>query len=227
MRNPAQQLDADWERARGQMYGFFAAVLLNRPDREMLEGLLSQKAVDSLQSVFPDHPASARLARLAEGYRQGRHSDEDFLLDYEALFRVPGDTYTHPFESAYLAAGDGDHAESKHSLDPGRRRLVAATYQRQGLAPGGNFDEPLDHIGVQLDFMSCLCRLAAEALGRGDVDEALRLVAEQEAFLGEHLLAWGAECLAKVEAHAASELYGCLAGLGRTFLALEREERPL
>lgn len=226
MRNLHQQLDADLERARGRMYGFFAAVLLNRPGPRMLAGLLSEQAMVSLQLIFPGHPAARRLARLAADGRRGRDGEESFLLDYEALFRAPGGAYTCPYESAYPAAGDGRRGAGESLMDVGRARLAAAAYQKMGLAPRDDFDESPDHIGVQFDFMAWLCRSTAEALAKGDVQKALRLKDRQETFLEEHLLAWASECLAKIEDRAATDLYQGLAGLGKAFLALERRGAP-
>ncbi|MCB2190080.1 MAG: molecular chaperone TorD family protein [Deltaproteobacteria bacterium] len=219
-----RQLDAGWERPRGQIYSFFAYVLLNRPDQQMLTGLLSEQVLAALQLIFPDHSATKRLARLVAEPLRIHHLREDFLLDYEALFRVPGDTYTHPYESAYLAAQDRNVGLDKLVLNPNRARLVVESYQELGLTPGGNFDEQPDHLGAQLDFAAHLCRLTAEELDKGESQNALRLKDHQESFLREHLLAWGGECLAKVERQASTELYQCLAGLGKAFLNSERQE---
>jgi TorA maturation chaperone TorD len=52
----------------------------------------------------------------------------------------------------------------------------------------------------------------------------MTLVAEQETFLKEHLLAWGNDCLRKIEGNTTTELYRCMAELAQSFLALEREE---
>lgn len=223
MRNQARQLDPDLEIARGQMYAFFAAVLLNRPDQNMLAGLLSEPALSSLRMVFSDHPACTNLTRLAGDYSQGLCNDEDFLLDYEALFRVPGDFYTHPYESAYLTAGEGGRRKGVPSLDPNRTRRVIAAYQRLGLSPGDAFGEQPDHIGVELDFMSWLCHSIAEALQNGDTEEALRLSAEGELFAGEHLLGWSDGCLSKIEDNAATVFYRCIAALAKSFLVWEQE----
>lgn len=228
MKTSAQQSwepgESDLQRARQHLYGFLAAALLNRPDPQMLEGLLSEPAMAALQTAFPGHPAAARLVRLAAAYRQGDQAAEEFLLDYEALFRVPGDAYTHPYESAYLGAGERDQPIGRPSLNAGRLRMVVAAYQSQGLSPSEDFDEPPDHIGVQLDFMSCLCGMAVEALDAEDTHRVLELLAAQESFLRQHLLAWGGDCLTKVERSAATELYSCLAGLGKSLLAQELED---
>lgn len=192
--------------------------------RDFIKGAPDPVAVASWQTVFPGHTACARLARLAEDFSQGRCSNEVFLLDYEALFRVPGQAYTHPYQSAYVVSSDRDQGQGKPFLDAGRTRQVAAAYQRQGLAPTEGFDEPPDHIAVQFDFMSCLCQMAAEALDQGDSGEALRLSSEQEAFLREHPLAWGSDCLDRVAGKAATELYESLAEPAKSFLAQEGEE---
>lgn len=225
MRRSIQSLDADMEYARAQIHGFFAGVLLSRPDHQWLEGLLSQEMLAALQLIFPEHPAARRLAGLADDRNQVHRMREDFLLDYEALFRVPGDAFTHPYESAYLGADNQEVGEGKTFLNAGWSRLVVRAYQEMGLAPGGDFDEPPDHLGFQFDFVARLCQLTAEKLENGETQNALRLRDLQESFLREHLLAWGTECLAKVERQASTDLYQCLAGLGKEFLELERQEK--
>lgn len=223
MHKSIQHLDAGLEHARGQIHGFFAGVLLNRPDQQWLEGLLNQEMVSALQLIFPDHPAAKRLARLADDRNRVHRMHGDFLLEYEALFRVPGDAFTHPYESAYLAAEDQDNGKGKAFLNASRARLVVRAYQEAGLAPGPDFDEPPDHLGAQFDFVARLCQLTAEELEKGEIQDALRLRDHQELFLREHLLAWGAKCFAKVERLASTDLYRSLAGLGKVFLEMERQ----
>ena len=45
------------------------------------------------------------MRALSEAYLSGECQAEEFLLDYEALFRVPGGSYVHPFESVYRREG--------------------------------------------------------------------------------------------------------------------------
>ena len=91
----------DLEKARGEVYRFFATLFLNQPTQELLDGILSDQGASALEALFPDEPSIGRFKDLVEDYRKGNNKAEEFLLDYEAMFRVPGDAYIHPYESVY------------------------------------------------------------------------------------------------------------------------------
>jgi TorA maturation chaperone TorD len=217
--------DLHLETARAEVYRFFAALLLNQPTPELLGGLLTEKGASALDALFPQHPVAARFKELVEQYSRGTWRDEDFLLDYESMFRVPGDAYIHPFESVYrnqnVAMGQPNRSMilGPHALE------VARMYQAEGLGPRENAAELPDHLGVELEFMAFLCDQRAAALKAGDRETALAFRCKEHLFLTEHLLEWGPECLGKIEQGASTPLYRYLAGLLKSFL--EEESRLL
>jgi len=210
--------DSSIDRARGQVYEFFSALFLNQPTKETLARVLDENGVNAWEAMFPQHPACARLRELSQAYRRGEWQSDDFLIDYEALFRVPADSYVHPFESVYCQEGcsagkvKGGRVLAEQALE------VASIYRDQGLAPREGFTELPDHLGVELELMAVLCRKTAEALEKGDRREAAHWVAQQRSFLADHLLEWAPHCLKKVREKGVTPLYVCLDDLLSTFL---------
>ncbi|MGE5256992.1 MAG: molecular chaperone [Hyphomicrobiales bacterium] len=209
------------EKARAQVYEFFSAVFLNPPTAEMLAGVLGEDGVGIWEAMFPQQPAGDRLRALSQAYAQGEWQAEDFLLDYEALFRVPGDSYVHPFESVYRQKGFCSGEAKGCAVLAEQAREVARIYCDQGLAPREGFTELPDHLGVELELMAVLCRRTAKALEEENRRGAERLSSQQRAFLSEHLLKWGPDCLNKVREKGQTPLYACLADLLRAFLEKE------
>jgi TorA maturation chaperone TorD len=215
--------DIQMERARAKIYGFFSALLLNPPTAEMLAGVLGETGISAWEAIFPSHPACERLKELAEGYGRGEWQAEDFLLDYEALFRVPGHGYVHPFESVYRQEcfSAGQVKGCAVLAEPARE--VASIYREHGLAPSEGFTELPDHLGVELELMSVLCRKTAEALEDEGSQNAARLVTQQRSFLAHHLLTWGPNCLDKIREKGGTPLYVSLSDLLQAFFEEESD----
>jgi putative dimethyl sulfoxide reductase chaperone len=213
-----EEQDSLMERARGEVYGFFSALFLNQPTPEMLARVLDKNGANVWDELFPQHPACARLRELSQAYRRGEWQADDFLLDYEALFRVPGDRYVHPFESVYRQQGFSAGKAKTCAVLAEQAREVASIYREQGLAPREGFTEFPDHLGVELELMAVVCRKTAEALEKGNQENAARSVSQQRAFLAHHLLQWGTDCLDKVREKGQTPFYTCLADLLKTFL---------
>lgn len=215
--------DIHMEGARGQVYEFFSALFLNQPEAQMLARLFGEEAVNAWEAMFPKHPACVRLKELSRAWERGEWQEEDFLLDYEALFRVPGDGYVHPFESVYCQEGFAAGKVKTCSVLAKQAREVASVYREQGLTPREGFTEFPDHLGVELELMAVLCRKTAEALYEGNRDDAVRLASQQRSFLLRHLYEWAPRCMDKVRKNGSTPLYVCMADLMKAFLAKEDE----
>jgi TorA maturation chaperone TorD len=209
------------EKARGQIYEFFSAFFLAPPTAEMLARVLGEDGVSIWEVMFPKHPACGGLRELSQAYRRGEWQAEDFLLDYEALFRVPSDSYVHPFESVYRQEGFSSGKAKSCVVLAEQARQVASIYREQGLAPREGFTELPDHLGVELELMAVLCRRTAKALEEKNRCDAARLASQQHSFLSHHLLKWGPQCLNKIREKGGTPLYACLSDLLKTFLEKE------
>jgi putative dimethyl sulfoxide reductase chaperone len=140
------------------------------------------------------------LAGLAVCHRQDAQACNDELAaDYAAIYLTHA-LRASPCESVWR--------DEDHLMRQGPTFAVRETYRRHGLAvqdPRGLAD---DHLSHELDFV-------AELLARGECAAA-------QAFLDEHLLAWGPDCLAELAAAAATDYYQGMALLGLGTLAQAR-----
>lgn len=151
-----------------------------------------------------------RLASLA---------DAATAVDYERIFlrAVP------PYESVFLSV-DG-------------RRGGAVTASVAGAFDDAGFTEHLggewrtagaDHLGLELRAHAHLVAREAAAWAADRPDEAADAVAEQRAFLADHLARWAEPCLAALAAHAHGTAYSEVFAAAREFLAREVEAlRPM
>lgn len=209
------------EKARAEVYRFFATLFLNQPTQELLDGILSDQGASALEALFPDEPSVGRFREMIRDYLNGNNKAEEFLLDYEAMFRVPGDAYVHPYESVYRHESYPGGGAKKAMVYGVWAQEVAKLYQAEGLAPREGFTELPDHLGVELEFMAFLCQRVAEAVASGDHKEAEVFGSKQREFLQNHLLSWSEKCLMKIKEKASTPLYRHLANLLKSFLEEE------
>lgn len=134
--------------------------------------------------------------------------------DYNRLFFGPERMKAPPYESV--------HRSDEHLLFEPVTMEVRASYAAFGLAAPRLNKEPDDHIGLELGFLATLCVRALDALDTGDDAELARLVDGVVTFLGEHLLAWGPECLTQAAGASTTFFYQGVAALGLGTLACAR-----
>ena len=94
------QENVDWQMARSHVYGLLGSLLSERPGEKTIDPLLRPEAVDYLETMFADPQVGSRFHQLADQYSTGKISTEQVALDFEGLMRVPGETYTYPYDCA-------------------------------------------------------------------------------------------------------------------------------
>ncbi|MBW2070914.1 MAG: molecular chaperone TorD family protein [Deltaproteobacteria bacterium] len=215
-------LDVGVEKGRAELYQFFGSLFLAQPTPELLNKISSKEGSSALEALFPGHPAVTALRVFSEDYRHGQALAEDIVVDYEALFRIPGDAYIHPFESVYRDENfRGGHARRTRVLGLWALQ-VANMYEAEGLAPAEGFTELPDHLGVELQFMAVLCRKAARALEKGGRQAVESLRRKQLVFLEDHLLCWSPQCLQLMTERATTTFYRSLARLLSSYMEKDR-----
>jgi putative dimethyl sulfoxide reductase chaperone len=149
--------------------------------------------------------------------REGRLTLEEAILDFEALFRVPGSRYLSPYESVYRSEGAG----GRGCLCGPEAVAVEHLYLKEGLGPNGEFSELPDHVGVELEFMAILCLKALEAIQAGDAASAQEYHHQQYSFFMEHLGPWVRLLAERLASQAQTSLYRFLGNFLNLFLELE------
>ena len=206
-----------WEEARSTVYGFFSQAFLRGPSHQFLTALISDEGVANLRDVFPDAAYQQELAQVRLESREGRLTMEEAVLDFEALFRVPGSSYLSPYESVYRAQSAGGWCR----LCGPETAAVEQFYLKEGLRPNAGFTELPDHVGVEMEFMAFLCRKAVEAMRKSDLAEVEEYHHQQYCFFTEHVGAWVRLLAQRLASQAQTSLYRFLGNFLNLFLELE------
>ncbi len=206
-----------WEEARSAVYGFFSQAFIKGPSRQLLAALTAREGLEHLGEIFPDAAYQEELAQVRRDAREGRLTQEAAALDFEALFRVPGNRYLSPYESVYRSQGAGGGGR----LCGPETAAVERLYLKDGLGPSAEFRELPDHVGVELEFMAFLCRKTLEAIQAGDPAAAQDYRHQQCRFFVEHLGTWARLLAERLASQAQTSLYRFLGNFLNQFLALE------
>ncbi|MDZ7696195.1 MAG: molecular chaperone TorD family protein [Deltaproteobacteria bacterium] len=159
---------------------------------------------------------------LTSEYAQGKWRIEDFQVDFDSLFRVPGSRYVHPYESVYRQQETTSRKPHKSMLMGKEALQVSEIYRKEGLSPAESTAVFPDELGVELEFMGHLCSRTAAALEKNQPGRAADLIRVQREFFTGHLSRWCFPCLDKVMLHAETPLYRLFA---RLLIGYLREEQ--
>ena len=171
---------AEEARTRQGLYRLTGATL--RPPEVGSFSLLAQ-AVEFMDARDLDRFAYAREWRTLAKQVLGGLSMEILETEYVRLFGVGvAGTPATPTESFYRVpkrdGGVGDFVAQ-----------IQIEYRRLGLTWAGS-SEPPDHISTELDVMSYLCGIEADAWDQGSASEAFAAMSSQKGFLDQHLVIW-------------------------------------
>ena len=200
---------------RAATYGLLSRLFRVEIDQELLDELHGMR-----------FPASTGNADVDEGYLRlakylsntWENSLTDLAVDYTRVFIGHGvDAYSaaYPFESVYTS--------EKRLLMQEARDEIVEVYRESGFAVDASWEDPEDHIALELEYMQMMARRARQALEAGEDERALELLDEQRTFLLRHLLSWTPFLANDMERIAQTDLYQGLALLTRGLLAQDRE----
>lgn len=178
----ASTLDlVDFMNARAKTYGMLARLFRVEVDRETLRELQGMR--------FPTATGDSAIDegyRLLYSYLRTAWDDSitELAIDFVRTFighGVNGYSAAYPFESVYTS--------ERRLLMQEARAEVLQTLRDNNLKRGA-WNEGEDHIALELEFMQRMSLKAAEALLKGDEDEAVALLHTQHDFMEAHLLNW-------------------------------------
>lgn len=199
---------------RAATYGLLSRLFRVEVEQELLDELHGMR-----------FPASTGNADVDEGYLRlakylsntWENSLTDLAVDYTRVFIGHGvDAYSaaYPFESVYTS--------EKRLLMQDARDEVLAIYRSAGLDKKNSWKEGEDHVALELEFEQVLANRTADALRKGDEEEAAALLTTQKNFLEGHLLSWVPMMTADMKRFAKTDLYQGLAYLTDGFLNIDK-----
>jgi len=174
------------QHVRGSVYFLLSKFLLEEPDQGSLARLADTKFFKDFR--IPENDAIVEGATLLqECFEEQNGSDqssslEALQLEYTRLFLGPDTLPAPPWESAYRSASKTIFTEL--TLE------VRNQYAKFGLSFEKEGREPDDHVGLELEFLSHLCKAVEEAFEQRDEAKALSVLAAQRDFFDAHVNCW-------------------------------------
>jgi len=212
---------------RETVYSFLGRVCEKEVDEQLLNNLLAcrelllknNSVVELYSTEVKDgfQELSNYLQGLCEEKEKMNRVLVELAADYAELFlgvgyaRGKGEGIPHPSESVYLGG---------YLYSDVVEKLFDA-YLEEGLVKSPDFNEPEDHIALELYFMAHLCRKANMHLDLGRQQDLLKYLNMQKAFLNEHLLKWAPRLAEDIIKYANTIFYRAIGKIMREFLKVE------
>lgn len=197
----------DWETVlmgENLLAGLLGKILYTELDRTWLQTLIDE-------DVFSESPFGESQAEVQSGLEylqlwrkenQPKISDQAFLdlqTDYTRMFVGIQKVLAPVWESVYFS--------EKRMVFQEETLKVRNWYRRYKLEPEKLYQEPDDHIGLELAFVAHLAQMGLQALEQNDEASFQQALDAQRDFLSEHLLRWGFKWAELVDMHAKTNFY--------------------
>jgi TorA maturation chaperone TorD len=211
-----------WAEARANVYHFLSGLYNTPPTPEVVNQMAGGGFADYLEQVFAQ--SAERMGHFLQDFTDDEAGYRALKLEYDALFRVPGDRYTRPYEAVHRHKRTGGKRTTGGLVWGPATVAVQKVYSQAGAAISEKFKELPDFIGLELEFMRFLCAQEAEAWERDDADTASRYRGWQQKFLSEHLAQWVGAFCQEMAARAESDFYRGLAEMTQEYVVQDCEE---
>ena len=193
---------------------------LSRVYREELSSALLSELANDEASTLQEDTISEGHGILQEFARRLKGSDlkkveTELAAEYASLFLSAGRHPVFPYESVYTS-------EERLVMQEARDEVLSE-YREEGLDRIEEFNEPEDHIAIELEFMSYLCQNTIESMEKGDKEGTLAYLKKQKDFLEKHLMVWAPDFCEDLEQATESDFYKGVAKVTKDYLGLEEE----
>jgi TorA maturation chaperone TorD len=133
--------------------------------------------------------------------------------EYASLFLGVGPVTISPCESVYRSASG--------LLYQSTLLEVQQSYNEIGMAKSDLYQEPDDHIAIELSYMARLCEMTQEA-AKTEKEKAVRSLELQRDFLDAHILQWVPLFSQRLIAAAPSGFYRAMAHLLKGYTGIDK-----
>ncbi len=198
---------------RTNIYGLLSRIFICEVDARFLEELRQQKFINILKELGVDLGQAFLEQPIEEQL-------EDLAVEYTRLFLGPG-KHLSPHESVYVSTFSGQQ-DSKQGLLWGAATVKVNEFiEEVGYQLAADYPGIPDHLGVELGLMQQLAKREETAWQAGDIDQAAKLVAEQDYFLREHILKWVPQFCQQVATETVNDFYRVMAKLTQELIAFD------
>ncbi|MEG3617643.1 molecular chaperone TorD family protein [Magnetovibrio sp. PR-2] len=203
--------NAEWSKARANVYGLLAEVFRSEPSSSFLNNLQDPHVTETLQnmgcSLWDDIDTSSH-----------EQLGEDLALEYTRLFIGPGPRVS-PHQSMHVDSRFGEENElwSEETVE------VKKFMEGAGVAINDGFIGMPDHISAEFEFMEQLLKAEEEAWSNSDDETAFNILKIQERFYNEHIVRWVPNFCEKLADFAKHPFYKEFADVTNNFISFEGE----
>jgi TorA maturation chaperone TorD len=187
-------------------------VLFRYPDEDLLSSVLDEEMFSEVPFAGEHSDVISGSSLLRSWLSENKERGEDELLstikaDYTRLFIGPGKVLAPPYESV--------HFSSDRLMFQKETLQVRQWYARYGLQSEKIYNEPDDHIGLELLFMAHLAAQAAAAAKQEDGETLGRMLEAQRMFASTHLFRWAFKWCDQVCEQAQTDFFCGIAQITR------------
>lgn len=210
--------------ARSSFYEFLNVHFLSVPDASFIQ-LLRDTCTPTMPVISAENPdlhpevidGWSRMQQFLEEHRDmpTEQLAEVVGIDRTRLYRGISARFGPPPPYEALWVSDG-----ANEIDTLSR--IMSVYRAAGLAPGPEFNERVDYIGTELDYLRQMASREARAWENGNLGEARDVLQKEESFLNS-LNEWIPRFLTKASEFVETELYRGHMQMIKGFLAEEVE----
>ncbi len=210
----------DLAETRGSIYNFLASLFIKNPELNFIESLkifFDRLEKEKIYNSFPEKMAKG-FENMSNYIKKNNLNLDELAIDFTRLLRPyrPDLPPNPPYESVYR----GDEQVFSDTTSK-----VIQYYRDIGLGMNNDYQgEPPDHIGIELDFMSNLCRMEAKEWEKGDVSKSLSLLNNENKFLQEHILTWVFVLCKQIKKYGKTDFYRGLAESTESWVTFDNEQ---
>ncbi|MEH6452895.1 MAG: molecular chaperone TorD [Psychromonas sp.] len=160
--------------SRASLYWWFATLLTKELDKQQLALYFSGQGLQLLDQLSEEATFDASVKQIKSALVTVlaiKQPELELAADFSELFLTDAKKGAPPYASVYLSK-TGQMFEQPH-------QDMIAIFKKQGLAVDPNFNEPADHIAIQLDY-----------LGNLIMQDGDNVSDKQITFIEESLLSW-------------------------------------
>jgi TorA maturation chaperone TorD len=198
---------------RESIYAFLSRMYLEEPPKKLADDIAEKRLPipEELSALNNDLREGFTAIRKFEDDFEGSAEKlhEDLSWEYTRLFIGPSKEAILPYESSYI--------KKKFTGEAVLR--AKERYRKAGVEKAVACNEPEDHVALELDFMTYLCRNMSEKLKGGE--EIKEELAIQREFLDECLSKWVPGFCDDIIKSQESDFYRGIAQITKGFLIFD------
>ncbi|MGY5451503.1 molecular chaperone TorD [Agarivorans sp. MS3-6] len=189
---------------RASLYWWFASTFTKELDKQQLNHYISGEGAALLKNLAEVPELSSAVQRINNGLAHSlamRHPELELAADFCQLFLTDANTGAPPYASIY--SGSKMMFQQPHED-------MQALLKQQGMQVDPAFNEPADHLAIQLDY-----------LGNLIIRDGQKATSAQGQFIKQQLLSWLPQWVDSLQNATGGEFYKGFAALLLAYLYLD------